>query len=94
MNPDIAWLGAAFQQIKERQEEPQDVSFRIETRELRQLHQLMQHPVWDGDLIDKASRDHLEKAGLISRLNGWNFLALEGVRTLLNLGYLKPLRQF
>jgi hypothetical protein len=78
------------------EEQQQDVSvcFRIETCELRQLHQLMQHPVWDGDLIDKSARDHLEKAGLINRLNGWNFLSLEGIRTLLNMGYLKPRRQF
>ncbi len=61
-----------------------------ETAELRQLAQLIEGPIWDGDLINKLARDSLLKTGLIGRLNGWNFLTEAGVETLIHLGYLKP----
>ena len=54
-----------------------------------QLHQLVQGPIWDGNLISKHARDRLVQYGLVDRAEGFNFLIKAGVVAAVMLGYLK-----
>jgi hypothetical protein len=36
-------------------------------------------PTWDDDLASKEGRIELIKLGYANRLNGWNYLTLDGV---------------
>ena len=56
---------------------------------LAQLTQL-RTITWDGDLISKHDRDELQRAGLVERAHGYNFLTTEGVRFLYVLGVIQP----
>lgn len=56
---------------------------------LEQLHILLK-VTFDGDLISKDARDHLVKAGLVQRYNGWNWVTQKGVEYLENLRLLHP----
>lgn len=56
---------------------------------IEQLKQLAT-VTWDGNLISKSNRDELVKSGLATRFNGWNWITLEGVRTLENIAILRP----
>lgn len=51
---------------------------------------LLTKVTFDGDLISKAMRDELHKAGLIERCQGWNFITAKGVQLLVDLGVLRP----
>lgn len=67
------------------------MSEKIETTSrIKQLVQFISGPVWDGNIIDKGSRDELFKRGYISRTEGFNFLSTQGVTLLIDLGFLKP----
>ena len=57
---------------------------------LEQLMQFIKGPVWDGNLISKTDRDHLENHYLVQRVHGWNFLTGKGVEYLVVLKILKP----
>lgn len=59
---------------------------------LAQLTQL-RTITWDGDLISKHDRDELQRAGLVERAYGYNFLTTEGVRFLLVLNVISPGRK-
>lgn len=57
---------------------------------IEQLAQIAKNgPVYDGNLISKGDRDELQKAGLVGRWGGWNFLTEEGVKYAANLYILK-----
>lgn len=57
---------------------------------ISQLQQLT-HLTWDGDLIGKAERDKLIKAGYAQKIpNGWQIITAEGVRVLESLGFINP----
>lgn len=60
---------------------------------IAQLEQLAKGYVCDGDLISKDARDHLNKAGLVERNLGWNFLTGKGVEYVANLGMLSTNRK-
>lgn len=62
------------------------------TGRLEQLLQLT-CATWDGNLISKAYRDEMVKAKYADRILGWNMANLEGMRVLINLGYLQPQRK-
>lgn len=61
---------------------------RNDYRSCDQLRQLTS-PVWDGNLMDKYSRDRLVKAGLVDRALGWNFLTPKGIEFCVTLGILR-----
>jgi hypothetical protein len=44
------------------------------TTTLEQLTHFAKGPIWDGNLVSKASRDILFDKGLIDRHNGFQFL--------------------
>lgn len=45
------------------------------------LHQLFKTgPTWDGNVVSKAGRGELIKAGYADRVEGFAFLTKEGVR--------------
>ena len=54
----------------------------IKIDQLRQLRTLTH----DGDLISSSACNQLQKAGLVLKLSGWNFLTAKGVEHLVNLG--------
>lgn len=43
-------------------------------------------PTWDGDLVSKEARDHLERRGLVERGDGWNWLSDLGTRLAIGIG--------
>lgn len=43
-------------------------------------------PTWDGNMVSKPERDAAQKAGLIDRAEGWNWLTHSGVTLALELG--------
>lgn len=55
---------------------------------IEQLKQLTSC-TWDGNLISKADRDELVKAGLAEHGFGWNWITAMGVEYLVKLGLLK-----
>jgi hypothetical protein len=59
-----------------------------EFRLVAQLRQLVS-PVWNENLLNEESRDFLMKGGLVDRVDGWNFLTLEGVKYCVTLGILR-----
>lgn len=56
---------------------------------IEQLKQLTT-TTWDGNLLAKAYRDDLVKAGLAQRAYGYNWLTEKGVEYLVNLHLLIP----
>lgn len=54
-----------------------------------QLFQLLRI-VADGDLIDKSSRDKLVADGYAQKVNGFNIITAEGIRRLMEIGYIAP----
>ena len=56
---------------------------------LDQLKQLVT-ATWDGDVACKDHRDRLFKAGLITRVNGWNVISRRGMALLIHVGVLRP----
>ncbi len=65
------------------------LSQQIKPEHIAQLKQLRAGPTWDGDLISKDARDFLFNKACVRRVEGWNFLAEEGVRLCLTFGILK-----
>lgn len=55
-------------------------------RYLESLLQLLDGPVWDGDVISKAYRDELVKVGYVYHCHGYAILSPMGVEVLKNLG--------
>lgn len=52
-----------------------------------QLIQLFKHTTWDGNLVDKTSRDSLIRRGFASKVgHGWNFITASGIKCLEDLG--------
>ena len=54
-----------------------------------QFAQICKGPVWDGNVICSTRRDRLWERGLVSRVQGWNFLSEDGVRFAVENGFLK-----
>ncbi len=54
--------------------------------QLKQLREL----TWDGHVLSKSHRDALYGRGYVQRVEGWNWLTVEGVKLLIILGELKP----
>lgn len=52
--------------------------------------QILNCPVWDGDLISKSDRDELVRHGYVKRAHGFNFISEEGIGVALALGLLLP----
>jgi len=59
------------------------------TTRLDQLKQLLT-VTWDGNLISKDDTKSLYETGLIDRAYGWNWITKVGVKTLRDLGEIKP----
>ena len=55
-----------------------------------QLKCIFRWATWDGDLISKASRDALVKAGLVQCVNGWNIITERGAKLVVENGWVKP----
>lgn len=56
---------------------------------LEQLKQLLK-VTWDGDLISKTDRDKLFQSDYCRKYEGFNYITDKGIRTLVDLGELKP----
>lgn len=46
---------------------------------------------WDGDVASKHARGILMKRGFLTKVQGYTILTKKGLRTLIELGVLKPL---
>lgn len=53
-----------------------------------QFAQIVDHPVWDGNLISKTARDRLVGHGLVDSGYGWNYLTAKGIDVAVALGLL------
>lgn len=55
-------------------------SIRLSGGAIDVLHQLAKLPKADGYVASKVGRDELVQKGLAFRVNGYNFISLEGAR--------------
>ena len=60
----------------------------METGRAEQFGQIINSPVWDGNLISKAYRDKLIGLGLVEQSSGYTFLTPRGVDIAIALGFL------
>lgn len=57
---------------------------------LEQLLQIAKSPVWDGDLISKTETKNLLRKQYIFHQHGFNCIAQEGIKILVELGFMVP----
>jgi len=56
---------------------------------LEQLILLFHGAIWDGYIICPSERDELMKAGLVTKVGGWNIITEKGMQYLIDLGIAK-----
>ena len=79
---DLIEKGDEFKVVGLEGEINKGLKIKINTGDLEELINICIGPVWDGNLINKTTRNRLFEKKLIERSRGLNFITTKGVETL------------